>query len=61
MKAFLDKNLNKFISRKLMVWLTSTGLLISGSLESTDYIAVTLIYLGSQGLADIAKTWKGDK
>jgi len=61
MKAFIDKNLNKFISRKLMVWLTSTGLLISGSLESSDYIAVTLIYLGSQGLADIAKTWKGDK
>mgnify|MGYP003644487547 CR=1 FL=1 len=44
-----------------MVWLTSTGLLISGSLESTDYVAVTLVYLGSQGLADIASTWKGNK
>ena len=28
-KAFIDKNLERFMSKKLLVWLTTTGLLIA--------------------------------
>jgi len=57
-KAFVDRNLEKFMSRKLLVWVTTTGLLFADKLDGEQYVAISLIYLGSQGLADIAATWK---
>ena len=58
MKHFIDKNLNKFISRKLLVWLISTGFLIYGFVTSDQWMAITLAYVGVQGFADIATKWK---
>mgnify|MGYP003153763369 CR=1 FL=1 len=62
-KQMIDKGLNKLISRKLMVWLTATGfmLLEAVPLTSEDWVAISLVYIGTQGLADIASVWKHGK
>ena len=63
MRQMLDKGLNKLISRKLMVWLTATGFMLLGCvpLTSEDWVAISLVYIGTQGLADIASVWKHGK
>ena len=60
MKEILDKGINKLLSRKLMVWLTATGLMLlpEQSLQSCDWVAISLAYIGIQGLADIATRWR---
>ena len=59
----LDKLLIKLVSRKLMVWLTATALMLSERtpLDSSDWVAISLAYIGIQGLADIAAQWKHGK
>ena len=59
----LDQTLNKLISRKLMVWLTATGLMLTETLplQSGDWVAISLAYIGIQGLADITTQWKHGK
>ena len=63
LKHTLDKALNKLVSRKLMVWLTATGLMLTETLplQSGDWVAISLAYIGIQGLADIATQWKHGK
>ena len=57
----LDQWLGKWASRKLMVWMTSTAFLATGALSSSDWVAVSLAYIGLQGAADIAARWKHGK
>lgn len=57
-KAALDKHVERFISRKFLAWITATWLAINTSLTSEDWVAVTLAYIGSQALVDLAKSWK---
>ena len=62
MKEVLDKGLNKLLSRKLMVWATATYLMVfTSSLQSDDWVAISLAYIGLQGLADIATRWRHGK
>ena len=60
MKEVLDAGLNKLLSRKLMVWMTATVfmLLPSTPLASADWVAISLAYIGLEGLADIATRWR---
>ena len=57
-KAFADKHLERFMSRKLLVWLSTTSLLLAEYVNSEHWVAISLAYIGSQGLADIATAWK---
>lgn len=57
-KAFADKYTERFISRKFLAWITATGLCVYGTLTSSDWVAVTLAYIGSQALVDLAVKWK---
>ena len=59
----LDKLLTKLVSRKLMVWLTATGLMLTERtpLDSSDWVAISLAYIGMQGLTDLATQWKHGK
>jgi len=59
----VDSLLSKLISRKLMVWLTATGLMLSERtpLDSSDWVAISLAYIGMQGLTDLATQWKHGK
>ena len=63
MRQVLDKTLNKLMSRKLMVWLTATGFMLLDTvpLASEDWVAISLAYIGIQGLADIAAQWRHGK
>jgi hypothetical protein len=57
-KAFMDKHVERFISRKFLAWGTATGLCFQGVVTSSDWVAVTLAYIGSQALVDLAVKWK---
>jgi len=62
MSAFrngFDKVLDKIISRKLLVWITATGLLAFSDLGSSDWIVVSAIYIGGQSVIDIVSKLKG--
>ena len=62
MRQVLDKGLNKLLSRKLMVWSTATYLMLfTTSLASSDWVAISLAYIGLEGLADIAARWSHGK
>jgi len=60
MRQVLDKTLNKILSRKLMVWVTATSFMFLDvvPLESSDWVAISLAYIGLEGLADIAARWR---
>jgi len=57
-KPIMDKFLQRWTSRKLFVWASATGLLLGKFLTGDEWVAIALVYLGSQGLADIAAKWK---
>ena len=58
-KQILDQGINKLLSRKLMVWSTATYLMLfTASLSSSDWVAISLAYIGIEGLADIATRWR---
>ena len=60
MKQVLDTALSKIMSRKLMVWGTATIFMFMDNvpLASEDWVAISLAYIGIQGLADIASRWR---
>ena len=51
----LDKILERLISRKLLVWLVATVLMYTAKIESGDWILISMVYLGSQGVLDIVE------
>ena len=63
MKHAIDSLLEKLLSRKLMVWMTATVLMITETvpLQSEDWVAISLAYIGIEGLADIATRWRHGK
>ena len=58
LKAFTDKYVERFISRKFLAWLTATGLCAYGTVTSDNWTAITLAYIGTQALVDMAVQWK---
>ena len=61
MKQVLDKGLNKLISRKLLSWITASTFLCLGFINNEQWTAITIGYVGIQGFADLAATWKHGK
>ena len=51
-QAFMDTWLSKLTSRKLMVWLTATGLTLTGNVTSEDWVVISAIYIGGQTVID---------
>ena len=58
LKAFADKYIERFISRKFLAWLTATWLCACGMVTSDNWTAITLAYIGTQALVDMAVQWK---
>ena len=60
MRQAVDRLLGKLVSRKLMVWITATSFMFLDAvpLESSDWVAISLAYIGIEGLADIATRWR---
>ena len=59
MKKVFDRAIERYLSRKLLVWLSGTALLLGNKIDGEQWVALALVYVGSQGLADIAAKWKG--
>ena len=55
----LDVIINKFISRKLLVFLIACAGLFLGNIESTDWVIIATAYISIQGFTDIVKGLKG--
>ena len=58
-KAIADKVVEKFISRKFLAWIVATCMLAGESLQSDHWSYLTMVYIGTQGAADIYKIVKG--
>lgn len=61
MKAWLDKQLNVVISKKLTVFIMSTVLLCVDKVEPSDWMQVAIAYIGTQGVVDLMAKYKGIK
>tara|TARA_R110000772_G_scaffold82174_2_gene174437 strand:- start:621 stop:800 length:180 start_codon:yes stop_codon:yes gene_type:complete len=56
MKARIDAILNRYVSRKLMVFVVASFGLFSGTLTSSDWVIISAVYISAQGAIDaIAK------
>jgi|TARA_R110000744_G_scaffold261066_3_gene375901 hypothetical protein len=55
MRAKLDQILNKYLSRKLMVFFIASAGLFSGQLLSGDWVILATVYIGTQGAVDIVQ------
>ena len=58
-QAFVDTWIAKLTSRKLMVWLTATGLTFTGHVTSEDWVLISAIYIGGQTIIDGVARLKG--
>lgn len=54
----VDLVAEKIVSRKLLVWITATALLMSSHITPDEWTAIALGYVGIEGMADIASKWK---
>jgi len=54
-KEQFDIIINKWISRKLLVFLIACGGLFLGSVTSSDWIIIATAYIGIQGFTDIVE------
>jgi len=53
-----DRWLSKITSRKLLVWTVASAALFMSQIKSEDWVAISLAYIGSQALVDLAARWR---
>ncbi len=58
-KAFADKHVERFISRKFLAWIAASRLALYGVLSSSDWTSLTMVYIGSQAAVDLVKGLRG--
>ena len=58
MKQKVDAFLNKYLSRKLMVFGVGSFGLFSGTLTSSDWVIIATAYVSLQGFVDIVEKLK---
>jgi len=58
-QGLIDQAREKVISRKLLVFLTATGLLAWSNLDASTWGMIAMCYIGGQSAIDFAKIWKG--
>jgi len=54
-KEKIDLFLNKWVSRKLMVFSIASVALFTGSIASNDWVIVATAYISLQGVTDIVQ------
>jgi hypothetical protein len=47
------------MSKKLLVWLTTTGLLLTEKVDSEQWVIIATAYVGTQGFVDVVGRFKG--
>lgn len=58
---FLSKWREKIISRKLLLWLTTTAFFCFAMVTEDTWLLVSMIWLGMQGSLDFLKMWRQTK
>ena len=53
-----DNVIGKISSRKLLVWTVASVALFMSQIQSEDWVAISLAYIGSQALVDLAAKWR---
>ena len=53
----LDTLINKWISRKLFVFIVASLLLLFSELSSSDWSMISIVYLSGQSVADVLTTY----
>jgi len=57
-KGILDAIQEKMISRKLLVFLTATGLMYWSDLDPETWGMIAVMYITGQSVIDAVKAWK---
>ena len=57
-KGMLDSLQEKVVSRKLLVFLTATALMMYANLDPDIWGMIAVGYIGGQSAIDFAKSWK---
>lgn len=57
-KGILDGIQEKIVSRKLLVFITATGLLIGSGLDPDTWGMIAMFYIGGQSAIDAVKVWR---
>jgi len=57
-KGFLDRIQEKVVSRKLLVFLTATGLMAWSLLDPETWGMIAVVYIGGQSVVDTVKMYK---
>ena len=57
-KGMLDSLQEKVVSRKLLVFLTATALMMCANLDPDIWGMIAVCYIGGQSAIDFAKSWK---
>ena len=57
-KGVLDSIQEKVASRKLLVFLTATALMLWAGLDPDIWGMIAVCYIGGQSVIDFAKSWK---
>ena len=60
-KGALDALQEKVVSRKLLVFLTATGLLIGAGLDPDTWGMIAMFYIGGQSAIDAVQVWRHGK
>lgn len=61
MRAKIDQFLNRYLSRKLMVFIVASLGLFWGTITSSDWVTVAAVYIGTQGALDILTQLRNHK
>ncbi|MGB0896873.1 MAG: hypothetical protein ACPGRW_06095 [Flavobacteriaceae bacterium] len=57
-KQITDRLLSKIISRKLLVFIISTVLVVIQKVDGQDWVMIAAIYIGSQAVIDAVTKYK---
>lgn len=57
-RAIIDDTVSRFVSRKFLAWLTACLMSGFGHIGPDEWVAITLAFIGTQGVVDAAVKWK---
>ncbi len=60
MRQKIDAMLNRYMSRKLMVFVVASLGLFWGALTSSDWVTIAAVYIGTQGAIDAISKLKNN-
>lgn len=57
-KSFLDYVQSKIVSRKLLVFVVATALVVTSALDPETWAMIAAMYIGGQSVVDCVSAWR---